>query len=102
MPFQAFASYFSPEELMAMRKAYTATLNDLSVQVLMVPPDEVAALKQRLAQLILASACNGKRDADELTEIALRGTLRRPMLAFKACTGGEKASGAFQLNAQCD
>jgi len=73
MPFQAYASYFSPDELRVLRKAYTATLNDLSSDLLALPCDEVPALKQKLAQLILASACNKKRDAAELKEIALRG-----------------------------
>ena len=79
MPFQAYASYFSLEQLKAMRSAYAAALNDLSVQVLTVPPDKVPALKGKLAQLILASACNKKREVDELKEIALRGlrTVRR-------------------------
>jgi hypothetical protein len=79
MPFQSYASYFSLEELKAMRSAYAAALNDLSSQTLTVPPGKVPALKGKLAQLILASACNKKREADELKEIALRGlrTVRR-------------------------
>lgn len=79
MPFRAYAAYFSPEELEVMGSAYTTTLTELSARALMVPPDKVPALKQKLAQLILASACNRKRDADELKEIALRGfrTVRR-------------------------
>lgn len=79
MPFQSYASYFSLEELKSMRSAYAAALNDLSSQTLTVPPGKVPALKGKLAQLILASACNKKREADELKEIALRGlrTVRR-------------------------
>jgi hypothetical protein len=33
------------------------------------------ALKKNLAQIILASACSGKRDVEQLKEIALRGVL---------------------------
>ena len=34
-------------------------------------------LKKNLAQIILASACNGKRDMQQLKEIALRGVSGR-------------------------
>ena len=36
-------------------------------------PDQVPVLQKKLAQIILASACNGKRDVEQLKEIALRG-----------------------------
>ena len=36
-------------------------------------PDQVSVLQKKLAQIILASACNGKRDVAQLKEIALRG-----------------------------
>jgi hypothetical protein len=40
-------------------------------------PEQVQVLKKNLAQIILASACNGKRDAARLKEIALRGVSGR-------------------------
>ena len=39
--------------------------------------DQVPVLKKNLAQIILASACNGKRDVEQLKEIALRGVSGR-------------------------
>ena len=39
--------------------------------------DQVQVLKKNLAQIILASACNGKRDLVRLTEIAVRGVSGR-------------------------
>jgi hypothetical protein len=40
-------------------------------------PEQIQVLKKNLAQIILASACNGKRDAARLKEIALRGVSGR-------------------------
>jgi hypothetical protein len=34
-------------------------------------------LKKNLAQIILASACTGKRDVEQLKEVALRGVSKR-------------------------
>ena len=39
--------------------------------------DQVQVLKKNLAQMILASACTGKRDVVRLKEIALRGVSAR-------------------------
>jgi hypothetical protein len=39
--------------------------------------DQAAVLKKNLAQIILASACNGERDIEQLKEIALRGVSGR-------------------------
>jgi hypothetical protein len=36
-------------------------------------PSQAADLENRLAKMILASACTGERDRERLTEIALRG-----------------------------
>jgi hypothetical protein len=38
---------------------------------------EASDLKKRLAQVILASACTGERDAKRLEQIALRALSRR-------------------------
>jgi hypothetical protein len=40
---------------------------------LALPSEQVSVLKKNLSQIILASACNGKRDVEQLKEIALRG-----------------------------
>jgi hypothetical protein len=40
-------------------------------------PSQAADLKNRLAKMILASACTGERDRERLTEIALRGVAGR-------------------------
>jgi hypothetical protein len=77
MRFQAYSAYFGPEELTVLAKAYDAAWDDLSAERLRLPPGQVPALKQKLAQLILASACNGKRDVAELKRTALRGALAR-------------------------
>ena len=39
-------------------------------------------LKKNLAQIILASACNGKRDIEQLKEIALRGVSGRSLASL--------------------
>jgi hypothetical protein len=49
----------------------------LRLKTLTHPADQVSALKSNLAQIILASACNGKRDVEQLKEIALRGVSGR-------------------------
>lgn len=77
MPFQAYSASFSLEDIKALRKAYTLALDDLSAERITLPPDEIPALRQKLAQLILASACSGKRNVDELKQIALRGASKR-------------------------
>lgn len=70
---RAYSSHFRPEEAKTLAAAYEAAWNDLCAEGLTLPPDQIPLLKQRLAQLILASACNGKRDLEQLKEIALRG-----------------------------
>jgi hypothetical protein len=77
MPFEAYSAYFSPVEVKALSTAYDAAWNDLWAQRLTLPPDQIPLLKRKLAQLILASACNGKRDVAELKRTALRGALAR-------------------------
>jgi len=68
-----YSAYFRPEEAKTLAAAYDAAWNDLWAERLTLSPDQIPVLRQRLAQLILASACNGNRDLEQLKEIALRG-----------------------------
>ena len=45
-------------------------------------PDQVPVLKKNLAQIILASAYNGKREMQQLKEIALRGVSGRSLASL--------------------
>lgn len=68
-----YSSFFPPEEFAALTAAYDAAWQDLWTKRLTLNADEVPVLKRNLTQIILASACNGKRDVKQLKEIALRG-----------------------------
>jgi hypothetical protein len=57
--------------------AYDAAWQDLWTKRLTLSADQVPVLKKNLAQIILASARNGKRDVEQLKEIALRGVSGR-------------------------
>ena len=57
----------------ASTAAYDAAWQHLRAKRSTLTADQVPVLKKNLAQIILASACNGNRDADQLKEIALRG-----------------------------
>jgi hypothetical protein len=70
MPFREFSSYFLSDELNAFTAAYEAAWRHLWATSL--TPDQAAALKKKLAQIILASACNGEREAERLKDTALR------------------------------
>jgi hypothetical protein len=70
MPFREFSSYFMSDELNAFTAAYEAAWQHLWATSL--TPDQAAALKKKLAQIILASACNGEREAERLKDTALR------------------------------
>ena len=72
MPFQEFASFFGPDELDIMTAAYNAAWYQLWVAGMAVTPHQVAVLKKKLAQVILASACSGERDRERLKDVALR------------------------------
>jgi hypothetical protein len=71
MPFQEFAPYFGPDELEAMTAAYNATWYQLWLvgNAVTTHPD---ALRKKLAQVILAAACTGRREQKRLEEIAFK------------------------------
>jgi hypothetical protein len=73
MHLRDYSSFFHPEEFGALTAAYDAAWQDLWAKRLTLTADKVPVLKKNLAQIILASACNGKRDVEQLKEIALRG-----------------------------
>ena len=77
MPSEAYSAYFRPEELGILAAAYDAAWQDLWTERLTLGADQTSVLKKNLAQIILASACTGKRDVEQLKEVALRGVSRR-------------------------
>ena len=60
-----------------MTAAYDAAWQHLQTNRPTLTADQVRVLKKNLAQIILASACTGKRDVERLKEIALRGVSSR-------------------------
>jgi hypothetical protein len=70
MPFRECSSYFLPDELNAFTAAYEAAWQRLRPN--RTTPDQDAVLKKNLAQIILASACKGEREIEQLKDIALR------------------------------
>jgi hypothetical protein len=77
MRLRDYSSFFRPEEFDVLTTAYDAAWQDLWTKRLTLPTDQFPVLKKNLTQIILASACNGKRDAEQLKEIALRGVSGR-------------------------
>jgi len=77
MRLRNYSSYFRPEEFEAMMAAHDAAWRHLRTQRTTLSGDQVQVLKKNLAQIILASACTGKRDVERLKEIALRGVSGR-------------------------
>jgi hypothetical protein len=77
MRLRDYSTFFQPEEFNALTAAYDAAWHDLWTKRLTLTADQVPVLKQNLTQIILASACNGKRDVEQLKEIALRGVSGR-------------------------
>jgi hypothetical protein len=70
MPFREYSSYFLSDDLNAFKVAYEATWQHLRATG--TTPDQAAVLRKNLAQVILASACNGEREIERLKDIALR------------------------------
>ena len=83
MRLRDYSSFFRPEEFDALTAAYDAAWQDLWTKRLTLTADQVPVLRKNLAQIILASACNGKRDVEQLKEIALRGVSGRQKDATK-------------------
>jgi hypothetical protein len=77
MRLRDYSSFFRPEEFDALTAAYDAAWRDLWTERLTLADDLVPVLKRNLTQIILASACNGNRDVEQLKEIALRGVSGR-------------------------
>ena len=77
MRLQDYSSFFRPEEFDAMTAAYDAAWQHMRTNRPTLTADQVQVLKKKLAQMILASACTGKRDVVRLKEIALRGVSAR-------------------------
>ena len=82
MRLRDYSSFFQPQEFDALTAAYGAAWQDLWTKRLTLNPDQVPVLKKNLAQIILASACNGKRDMQQLKEIALRGVSGRSLASL--------------------
>ena len=77
MSLQEYSSFFPPEEFGVMTAAYDAAWQHMRTNRPTLTADQVQVLKKNLAQIILASACTGKRDLVRLKEIALRGVSGR-------------------------
>jgi len=77
MPFEAYSAHFRPDELDTLAAAYEAAWQDLWTERLTLGAEQTSVLKNNLAQIILASACSGKRDVTQLKEVALRGASSR-------------------------
>jgi hypothetical protein len=77
MRLRDYSRFFQPKELDAMTAAYDAAWQHLQTNSPTLTAKQVQVLKKNLAQIILASACNGKRDVVRLKEIALRGVSSR-------------------------
>ena len=77
MRLKDYSSFFRPDEFSAMTAAYDAAWQHLRTERRSLTPEETRVVKANLAQIILASACNGKRDVLRLKDIALRGVSGR-------------------------
>src|SRR6266540_2824150 len=67
-----YSSFFQPNEFDALTAAYDAAWQNLWTKRLTLTAHQTPVLKRNLAQIILASACNGKRDVEQPKEI-MRG-----------------------------
>lgn len=74
MPFKAYKAFFKPDELDTLQDAYDAAWQHVRLSASgAITPSRATDLKNRIAKMILASACTGERNRERLTEIALRG-----------------------------
>jgi hypothetical protein len=81
MQLRDYSSFFQPDDFDALTAAYDAAWQQLWATRLTLQSEQVVVLKKNLSQIILASACNGKRDVQQLKEIALRGVGSRAAYA---------------------
>jgi hypothetical protein len=70
MPFRDYSSFFPTNELDAFTAAFDEAWKHLCDA--RANPDQVTVLKRNLVQIILASACKGEREAEQLKAIALK------------------------------
>jgi hypothetical protein len=75
-PFQEFTPFFGPDELDAMQAAYNAAWVRLLAGADGITP-QGGEMKNKLAKVILAAACTGKRDKERLEDVALRALAPR-------------------------
>ena len=74
MILKKYAAFFQPHELDALTAACVAVWQQVRATE-HLRTGEASALKNNLAQIILASACTGERDTERLKQIALRAML---------------------------
>ena len=67
MIFEKYAAFFQPHELDALTAAYDAAWQQVQARK-RIEDSEAVVLKNNLAQIILASACTGERDAERLNK----------------------------------
>jgi hypothetical protein len=98
MPFQEFAPFFGPDELEAMTAAYNAAWYQLWLAGIAVTlhPD---AVRRKLAQVILAAACTGKREQKRLETIAIKALSHQSRFNAR---GREHRTEASALSAQIE
>lgn len=87
MPFVEYSPYFPFDELNA---AHNVAWQFLWPTTLGLTPQQIALLKTKLSQIILAAACTGEREIDRLKEIALRGMAgqagaTQPTMVIRRC-----------------
>jgi len=75
MPFRKYSSYFLSDELHAFATAFEAAWQQLRASG--TTRDQDAVIKKNLTQIILASACKGEREIEQLKDIALRALSQR-------------------------
>jgi len=76
MIFKKYSEFFQPHELEALTAAYVAAWEEVRASEHLRSSD-LPVLKSNIAQIILASACTGERDAERLKQIALRAILSK-------------------------
>ena len=77
MRLRDFSHFFRPGEFKSMMAAYRAAWQHLRTNRPPLTSHQKKVLKRNLAQMILACACNGKRDIARLKETALRAVSGR-------------------------